>query len=165
MNQQYWQDDISFTRIADSETIYAVLVDCQDAYQPPLGEIIDNMHEYALKLARHAEVYVAAAAETLGFIAFYANDFAPGFAYIALLAVKPLARGHGIGTRLLLLCEQVAQQRGLTRIRLEVRQTNLVAQALYRRVGYQETEPVHAGKIYMEKQLSDQVFCLSRQQQ
>lgn len=53
------------------------------------------------------------------------------------VAIAPAARGKGAGRRLLETCERAARKRGCHRVRLEVRETNTQAIALYRKLGYQ----------------------------
>jgi ribosomal-protein-alanine acetyltransferase len=52
------------------------------------------------------------------------------------IAVAHSARGQGLGDRLLQRLEATARAHGLTEIRLEVRQDNAAAAALYARRGY-----------------------------
>jgi len=52
------------------------------------------------------------------------------------LASAPVARGRGVGARLLAALEQAARVRGYTCMRLEVRTDNAAAIALYERHGY-----------------------------
>ena len=52
------------------------------------------------------------------------------------LSVADRARGRGIGAALLAACEADASARGCNRMRLEVRQTNVAAIALYERTGF-----------------------------
>ncbi|HSE12053.1 MAG TPA: GNAT family N-acetyltransferase [Rudaea sp.] len=52
------------------------------------------------------------------------------------IAVAEEARGRGIGEALLARAERAAHQRGVTRMRLEVRQDNASAMRLYERRGY-----------------------------
>ncbi len=52
------------------------------------------------------------------------------------IAVAHSARGQGLGDRLLQRLEATARAHGLTEIRLEVRQDNAAAAALYTRRGY-----------------------------
>ena len=56
--------------------------------------------------------------------------------HITNIAVHPTFRGQGIGDRLLRELTERAIQRGATRMTLEVRPTNLVAQTLYARHGF-----------------------------
>ncbi|HOV56623.1 MAG TPA: GNAT family N-acetyltransferase [Rhodanobacteraceae bacterium] len=60
------------------------------------------------------------------------------------LATAPAARGRGVGRRLLRALELAAQQRGCTRLRLEVRTDNAAAIALYESAGYRRFA-VHRG--------------------
>jgi ribosomal-protein-alanine N-acetyltransferase len=52
------------------------------------------------------------------------------------IGVSPLTRRQGIGSSLLLAALELAQMRGAVRGVLEVRASNTVAQALYRRFGF-----------------------------
>lgn len=52
------------------------------------------------------------------------------------IAVDPAARGQGLAQQLLEWCEKQAVKRGVLFMRLEVRQDNTHALALYRRAGY-----------------------------
>ncbi len=56
--------------------------------------------------------------------------------HVTNIAVHPTFRGQGIGDRLLRELTNRAIQRGATRMTLEVRPTNLVAQTLYARHGF-----------------------------
>ncbi|WP_425613476.1 GNAT family N-acetyltransferase [Anatilimnocola sp. NA78] len=57
------------------------------------------------------------------------------------IAVAPTARGQGVGTALLAAVDAEAQSLGCCRITLEVRSDNQRAQAVYRRAGYESTQP------------------------
>jgi ribosomal protein S18 acetylase RimI-like enzyme len=50
-------------------------------------------------------------------------------------------RGKGVGRRLMQAAVEEAKKRNCSRITLEVRQDNVVAQRLYRSVGFDETDP------------------------
>jgi ribosomal-protein-alanine N-acetyltransferase len=58
-------------------------------------------------------------------------------AHIATVAVHPELRGQGIGTRLLVFALAAAIRKGARQAMLEVRSSNLSAQALYRRLGFE----------------------------
>lgn len=64
----------------------------------------------------------------------------PGAGELHLLnvTVRPALHGQGHGSRLLDALEATGRERGLASLWLEVRQSNLRAQALYRRRGYRE---------------------------
>jgi ribosomal protein S18 acetylase RimI-like enzyme len=57
------------------------------------------------------------------------------------IAVRPEARGKGIGRELLKAVEEDARALGCCKVTLEVRADNLRAQALYKSVGFQPTDP------------------------
>lgn len=60
-------------------------------------------------------------------------------AHLALLAVHPLHRSRGLGSRLLAWLELPARVAGITRIDVEARADNPLAVAFYRRQGYAES--------------------------
>ena len=60
-------------------------------------------------------------------------------AHIASIAVHPEFRGQGIGKQLLFFILEKARQDGMLSATLEVRQSNQVAQTLYRKFGFEVT--------------------------
>lgn len=58
-------------------------------------------------------------------------------AHVTTLAVDPAWHRHKVGTRLLLNLTRQAAQRGARNLTLEVRMSNVAAQNLYRRFGFQ----------------------------
>lgn len=66
------------------------------------------------------------------------------------IAVHPAARGQGVGTQLLEVLYQFAQQHGYRSIRLDVINTNPGARRLYERVGFvpQSTQPLPFLRAY-----------------
>jgi ribosomal-protein-alanine N-acetyltransferase len=90
------------------------------------------MSELNLRTTRH---YVVArcAGQVVGYAgALYAADEA----HITTIAVDPLWHRHQIGTRLLIHQAQAARAKGARHLTLEVRVSNLAAQALYKRFGF-----------------------------
>jgi ribosomal protein S18 acetylase RimI-like enzyme len=68
-------------------------------------------------------------------------------AYVYDIEIDPPHRGRGLGREAMLLAEREAVARGLERIDLNVWSVNVVARALYRSLGYEET------RVQMTKQL------------
>jgi ribosomal-protein-alanine N-acetyltransferase len=58
--------------------------------------------------------------------------------HVTTLAVDPLFRGHKLGERLLNAMMDEGIRRGALRATLEVRQSNVVAQSLYHKYGFQD---------------------------
>ena len=65
--------------------------------------------------------------------------YADEIAHLALLAVDPLHRRRGLGSRLLGWLEQPARVAGIGEVRLEVRADNSAALAFYTRLGFAQT--------------------------
>ena len=82
------------------------------------------------ELGRHDRVYVVveAADEIIGFggLMLIEDD-----AHVTTLAVRPKARHHGLGTKLMLQLIHAGLERGSRNLTLEVRSTNIGAQRLY----------------------------------
>lgn len=75
----------------------------------------------------------------------------PVFAHTGTLGIGVLTayRGLGIGKKLLQTALQKAQQKGLTRIELSVREKNKAALALYKKFGFQ-IEGIHKKAVCIE---------------
>lgn len=65
----------------------------------------------------------------------------PGWAELKRIWVSPMARGIGLGRRLLESLEQTAASAGASIVRLDTNRVLTEAIALYRSAGYEETEP------------------------
>jgi len=83
----------------------------------------------------------------------------PVFAHIGSLDMGILApyRGRGIGKKLLQTAIQKAEQKGLTRIELTVREKNKRAIALYKKFGF-EVEGIHKNGVCIEGTYENHVF-------
>ncbi len=60
------------------------------------------------------------------------------------VVVAPAARGQGLGDRLIAQAERATRAEGRRRLRLEVRQDNAAARALYAKRGYREVAALDA---------------------
>lgn len=97
--------------------------------------------KYCDKLIKHAEVFVAKQAEEdLGFIAVYANDHEQQCAFVSAIGVKEKFRGQGIGALLLNRAVEIAREKGMRRIRIEVSLQNHAALRLYSRYGFSKID-------------------------
>jgi ribosomal-protein-alanine N-acetyltransferase len=91
------------------------------------------MSELNLRSGRH---YVVARAD--GAVVGYAGLlFAADEAHVTTIAVDPARHRRQIGTRLLLHQAAVARRHGSRHLTLEVRMSNVAAQGMYRRFGFQ----------------------------
>jgi GNAT superfamily N-acetyltransferase len=69
-----------------------------------------------------------------------------GVGEIKRLFVAPSARGHGLGRRLMLELEQLAQTEGVHTLRLDTRADLIEARALYAALGYVEVPAFNEGR-------------------
>lgn len=83
----------------------------------------------------------------------------PVFAHVGSLGIGILAayRGQGIGKKLMQAAIQQAEQKGLTRIELTVREQNKPAIALYKKLGF-EKEGVHKNAVCIEGKYENHIF-------
>ncbi|MFJ1267921.1 N-acetyltransferase family protein [Legionella lytica] len=83
----------------------------------------------------------------------------PVFAHVGSLGIGVLAayRGQGIGKKLMHAAIQQAEQKGLTRIELTVREENLPAIAMYEQFGFVK-EGVHKNAVRIEGTYENHIF-------
>ena len=83
----------------------------------------------------------------------------PVFAHIGSLGIGILApyRGQGIGKQLVQAAIQKAEQKGLTRIELTVREKNKAAIALYEQFGF-EIEGIHKNAVCIDGKYENHIF-------
>lgn len=63
-----------------------------------------------------------------------------GEGHVSIMAIDPAWRGHGFGELLLSALIQQAEEAGAERVLLEVRVSNLTAQALYQKYQFEEID-------------------------
>ena len=91
--------------------------------------------------------------ECLGYAAMYANDLVTKTAYISLICIKPEAQGLHIGSKLIQRCFEIAKLKGMTRIKLEVLNSNFRAIAFYSHHGFQLDSYTNYNTQYMMRTL------------
>jgi ribosomal protein S18 acetylase RimI-like enzyme len=93
--------------------------------------------------------------QTAGCIAL--RPLEPGICEMKRLYVRPAFRAHGVGRILVDRAMQAARKAGYERMRLDTLPSMRSAQALYRRLGFQEIAPYYdnpvAGAVFLELQL------------
>ena len=91
----------------------------------------------AIRAADSRVVVARSDRSAVGF-AMMSFDFESCTAHLQLLAVLPSHRRRGLATQLLGWLEVIAKRGGIARVELEVRERELPARALYRRLGFRE---------------------------
>ncbi|MBD3305581.1 ribosomal-protein-alanine N-acetyltransferase [candidate division KSB3 bacterium] len=121
---------------ADIDEIVAIE---QRAYAYPwsrqvlLGEINDE--PFSFVYVARVEHLPVAKAKMIGYNFFW---IVADEAHILNIAVDPAYQGTGLGKRLMQFAIAVGAERGAASVLLEVRPSNVVAQSLYRRLGFQQ---------------------------
>jgi ribosomal-protein-alanine N-acetyltransferase len=95
-----------------------------------------SRESYVRELRNPCSYYIVAwlAGEVIGYAGMWVIS---GEAHISTLAVLPTRRRRGLGSYLLSYIIAEARRQGTSVITLEVRESNIPAQALYRRFGFQ----------------------------
>lgn len=114
---------------------------------PDLPSMTDGVEEDIARL----EVWVAERrCEVIGVLVLAPAD---QLMHLANVAVRPEARGLGLGRHFLELTESEARRRGLRHLRLATHAGMAETVALYRRTGWEETER-NGNKIMMAKHVA-----------
>jgi ribosomal protein S18 acetylase RimI-like enzyme len=109
-----------------------------------------ELEAYLRRLDERAEVVSEVVdGRCRGFVAYYCNNLATRQAYITLVLVAPDARGTGLGRALVTEALAACRGRGFVTCRLEVRDDNAVALAMYRSMGFTSINELD-GKHLME---------------
>ncbi len=69
------------------------------------------------------------------------RSLSPGIAEVKRLFVEPAARRRGVASQILAALEQIAQQLGYTRLRLDTGKRQAAAVRLYERLGFRQIPP------------------------
>ncbi len=91
---------------------------------------------------------------------FAVMEFGDERAHLVLLAVRPSHRRRGIGTRLAAWLIDCARAAGAACVHVEVREANVDARALYRRLGFVESE--HLADYYRGREDAVRMRCMLR---
>ena len=136
-------------QVTQSDQKAAALRSCDHAFSNPVTQR-NNYESLFAKIDSSAEFLAAyRQQEVLGYIALYANDLAGKTAYVTLLAVRPEAQNMHIGSALMKAAMELAAERGMERIRLEVSLNNEKAIRIYEKAGFVKEEETGKGSVYM----------------
>ncbi|MDX1419670.1 MAG: GNAT family N-acetyltransferase [Rubricoccaceae bacterium] len=144
---------------ADADAIAAVLAEAFQAFEPRYTPAAFRATTPSPEVVRarfdEGPVWVAEADRVIGTVAAVHR---PRGVYIRSMAVRPDARGRGLGTRLLRAVEEDAARHACDRLYLSTTPFLDAAIALYERAGYRRTDaPPHdllgTPLVTMEKRL------------
>jgi ribosomal protein S18 acetylase RimI-like enzyme len=141
-------------RPADVPTIAQLVHDAYAHYIPRMGQPPGPMlDDYAARVAEGAAWVLEADGAIVGLVVLLeAGDHV----LLDNIAVAPARQGQGIGRRLIAFAEAETRRRGHAEIRLYTHVTMVENQALYRRLGFEEThraEQAGFQRVFMRKRL------------
>lgn len=144
---------MELVKLTEKQKALDVLEEFSDIF-PHLCEKVDNIENYAEKLIRYSNFYIARQdGENFGLAVFYSNDFTTKTAYISLIGIKKVSQGKGLGKWLLVKCEEESKKQGMTKISLEVDCDNVGAITFYKKNGFVIGTHTERNSMYMHKNL------------
>jgi ribosomal-protein-alanine N-acetyltransferase len=87
--------------------------------------------------AADALSYVVSDADGRGIVAYACLRIVLNEMHVLKIAVAPSWRRHGVATALMKWCAQLARQKGVDQVSLEVRRSNTAARSFYQKLGFQ----------------------------
>ena len=118
-------------------------------YAPPLSTRVD-IREFTKKISKNAEIIsVIINSEIAGLAAIYCNDLVEKEAYITTVIVDEKYRGNKIGDALINATINIASEKEMKSIKLEVYKSNLVAINLYQKLGFIQYD-ITQTSVYMK---------------
>lgn len=116
--------DVELIRVYDDAGKISIMRRCDGAFPIRLFER-PNCDEVIQRILEHACFYAAfMGVLPIGYVAFYANDMDGKRAYISSIGVGLEYQRNHIGSLLMGKCLEVAADRGMSMVRLEVLATN-----------------------------------------
>lgn len=146
-------EQLTLKQITDEHEIFLTMKECDDAFEKSILKR-DDFHQLYRKISKYA-VFLRAQVDCniAGYAAMYANDSDTKTAYLTLIGVKEDYRKQHIGTKMLEMCENIAKENGMQRLRLEVRNANKGAIKFYLRNGYTLEAACSDNSTYMIREM------------
>ena len=143
---------LHLSEVSNIDLITNAIIDLEKSLLPSLSQRNINLKDYAEKLGKSGKVWCHYdMGKPISIIAGYFNDIEERRAYLALLAVDTNYRRKHLAISLISEFEEYALQKGMEKVKLEVRKNNDSAQALYCKFGYKIIGEASENSYYMEK--------------
>lgn len=114
----------------------------------------ENSEEIIDRICRFAYFFsVFDGSDSIGYIAFYANDKETNTGYISMIGVIDTYHGKGAGSLLLNKCIEISKSNGMCFLRLEVDKDNSNAIGFYKHEGFRYEKDAGQSTHYMIKAL------------
>lgn len=146
--------DIHFTIEKRHEVIQQIVEMCDSSFMVGITHR-ENYLEILKKMQQHAEFIVLRSVDgtPLGYVSMYANNMETKVAYISMFCIRTDYQKHHLGTELMNKTVEVAWEKGMKTIKLEVLKDNMKAQKFYSNYGFHIMKDGNEASLFMEYQL------------
>ncbi|MBK8029100.1 MAG: GNAT family N-acetyltransferase [Chloroflexi bacterium] len=153
---------ITDATVDQASIVHRIMLDAFEEYrgvlEPPSGAHIETVEDVINEMQHGGAVIAWLDDEAIGSGRWRIEP--EGYLYIGRVSVLPAFRGRGAARAMLEHMEQIARQRGITRLRLVVRMLLPQNIEMYRKQGYEIAEIIKHPRgntevVYMEKQLTN----------
>lgn len=146
--------DIHFTVEKKPDEIRQIVELCDSSFIVGITRR-ENYLEILNKMQQYAEFIVPRSDDgtPLGYVSMYANNMQTKVAYISMFCIREEYQQLHLGTALMKRAVEVAGEKGMKIIRLEVLKENTKAQKFYLHNGFRMVSDNHTTSILMEYRL------------
>lgn len=148
--------DMKFIKITDLSVCLEILKDFSGCLNSLHQSSQDELLLFANKFIKSGNFVIVqnGVDETMGFIAYYANDCVGKNSFISMIAVHPQFRQMHVGSALIDFCVLDSIAKGMTSVKLEVSKCNVNAQFFYTKKGFVEIGEATSTSLFFKKKCS-----------
>ncbi|WP_166220575.1 GNAT family N-acetyltransferase [Pseudomonas atagonensis] len=142
-------------RLEDAAAIAALVNDAYAPYIPRLGQKPAPMLDDYRQVLSETDAFVLTDGEQIAGV--LVMNVEHGELLLINVAVSPVFKGRGLGKRLMAYCEEHAQSKACTAVRLYTHERMTENIEIYKKLGYQETHRATENgfaRVFMRKVLS-----------
>lgn len=146
--------DIHFTLEKQPEVIRQIIELCDSSFMVGITHR-DSYLDILKKMQQYAEFIVPRDADgtPLGYVSMYANNMETRIAYISMFCIRKEFQKQHLGVALMQKAEEVAREKGMKSIQLEVLKENTKGQSFYLKYGFHSMDKGNDKSLLMEFQL------------
>ncbi len=133
------------------EELFNVIYKIESQWSDSMAKDVAGLRTYTEKIYDNAYVIGLVEEEILGVAAVYVNDKETKKAYLTYIALIEENINKGFGTLLLKRCEEIAKDKDMHYLKLEVKNSNSRAISFYVKNNYKNISDASKVSMYMEK--------------
>lgn len=148
-------DNVRFVQINEIKECIDILSLFSKCLKSLRESSLDGKRAFAKKFIDYGSVIVAKNEqdESMGFIAYYANDTEKKVAFISMIAVLPQYRNMHLGSDLIDYCISDCEEKGMLSLRLEVAIDNAVGMSFYKKKGFVKENELRSSSLFLLRRL------------